>query len=318
MKTGDPIAGVIKAAQELVGAFSMVIIASDGKLIAVRDGSGFRPLCVGVNEYGVAFASESCALDGCGFEFVRDLLPGEVVVAEKGEITYEQVEITPKVEDSGLCIFEYVYFSRPDSTLDNLNVFHARYKMGQRLAQEYPVEADVVCGVPDSGLVAAMGYAEKSGLPYVSGFVKNRYIGRSFIFPTQIERESAVRLKLNPLKSEVQGKRVVLVDDSIVRGTTSARIVRMLKNAGAREVHVRVSSPPFRYTCHFGTDIGKESNLIANKIDVDKIADEINADSLGYISIEGLKASCAGCALPFCVKCFEGNGDIKSHQKNEL
>jgi amidophosphoribosyltransferase len=306
LKTGDALQGVIKAAGELEGAFTLIMLSSENKLVAVRDGSGFRPLCIGRNESGLCIASESCALDSCGFSFVRDVRPGEVVVVADGQILFEEVTLKKKDPNSGLCIFEYVYFSRPDSILDGLSVYEARFNMGQALAREHPVEADAVCGVPDSGLEAAFGYAQQSGLPLVSGFVKNRYIGRSFIFPTQLERESAVKVKLNPLRANINGKRIVLVDDSIVRGTTSELIVLALRQAGAKEIHMRISSPPFRYPCYYGTDIDSQENLIANKMDIDDIRKKIGADSLGFISIKGLKTACAESALPFCTKCFTG------------
>ncbi|MDR1158215.1 MAG: amidophosphoribosyltransferase [Oscillospiraceae bacterium] len=308
MREKDALKGVIRAADELEGAFTLIILSSEKKLIAVRDGSGYRPLCIGRGPAGLVVASESCALDSCGFRFVRDVRPGEVVVIENGEVTYEKVILQKKDPNSGLCIFEYVYFARPDSDIDGLSVYEARHNMGRVLAREHPVAADAVCGVPDSGLEAAIGYAGASGLPLVSGFVKNRYIGRSFIFPTQSERESAVKMKLNPLRANLRGKSIVLVDDSIVRGTTSEKIVTALKQAGAREVHMRISSPPFRYACYFGTDIDTEENLIANKMDLDAIRDKIGADSLGYISIEGLKTACEKAVLPFCTKCFTGHG----------
>jgi amidophosphoribosyltransferase len=298
------ILGIIKAAGLLRGAFSLVIASSKNKLIAVRDPNGFRPLCIGKNGIGCAIASESCALDACGFEFVRDVLPGEIITIENGEITHAGIKLEAKEDNRGLCIFEYVYFARPDSVIDGLSVYDARYNMGLALAEEYPVDADVVCGVPDSGLDAAYGYSAKSGIPLVTGFVKNRYIGRSFIYPTQSKRSSAVRLKLNPLSASIKGKRIVLVDDSIVRGTTSQKIVNSLKNAGAKEVHMRVSSPPFRHTCHYGTDIDSEENLIANRMSLDEVCRIIGADSLGYISIEGLKKACEKCNLPFCTACF--------------
>jgi len=304
-KKDSALNGVIHAANMMHGAFSLVIANSENKLIIVRDPTGYRPLCIGQNEYGIAAASESCALEACGFDFVRDVLPGEVIVAEDGKIIFSSVQLTEKT-CAGICIFEYVYFARPDSVIDGLNVYEARRNMGEILAEEYPVAADIVCGVPDSGLDAASGYSKRSGLPLVPGFVKNRYIGRSFIYPTQSERDTAVRLKLNPLTTNICGKRIVLVDDSIVRGTTSEKIVRSLKNAGAKEVHVRVSSPPFRYTCHYGTDIDSEENLIANKINTDEIRKKLGADSLGYISIDGLKKACAKCQIPFCTECFTG------------
>ena len=306
-KEKSSIQGIIKAAGLLRGAFTLIIATSKNKLIAVRDPNGFRPLCIGKNSTGYAVASESCALDACGFEFVRDVLPGEVIVLVNGEIVFQEIKLETKEANRGLCIFEYVYFARPDSIIDGLSVYNARYNMGVALAEEYPVNADIVCGVPDSGLDAAYGYSAKSGLPLVKGFVKNRYMGRSFIYPTQSQRDSAVRLKLNPLSAVVSGKRIVLVDDSIVRGTTSEKIVRSLKNAGAKEVHMRISSPPFRYTCHYGTDIDSEENLIANKMNTNEICRKIGADSLGFISIEGLKNACTECKLPFCTACFTGN-----------
>ncbi|MHB1315176.1 MAG: amidophosphoribosyltransferase [Christensenellales bacterium] len=302
--SGNILQGVIDATKELKGAFSLIVLSSDNKLIAVRDPSGFHPLCIGKNRFGMVIASESCALDSCGFEFVRDVAPGEVVVLENGKIIHQS---TPMVSSKkGICIFEYVYFARPDSVIDGLSVYEARHNMGRILAQEFPVQADVVCGVPDSGLEAAMGYAQESGLPLVSGFVKNRYIGRSFIFPTQSQRESAVQLKLNPLRANIEGKRVVLVDDSIVRGTTSAKIVKALRNAGVKEVHMRLSSPPFMHTCHFGIDIGEEDNLIAKRMTIEEIAHAIGVDSLGFISREGLEKACQKCMLPFCTGCFTG------------
>jgi len=305
----DTLRGIIKAADMMKGAFSLVIASGENKLIAVRDPNGYRPLCLGYSEMGVAIASESCALEACGFEFVRDILPGEVIVAENGEITSENIKLSTKAH-CGICIFEYVYFARPDSIIDGLNVYEARRNMGEILAEEYPVDADIVCGVPDSGLDAASGYSRKSGLLLEPGFVKNNYIGRSFIYPTQSERDTAVRLKLNPLTANIRGKRIVLVDDSIVRGTTSEKIVRSLKNAGAAEVHVRVSSPPFRHTCHYGTDIDSEENLIANKMSIDEICKKIGADSLAYISIEGLKKACSKCKIPFCTECFTKSANI--------
>ena len=313
----DILSGVIKAADLLQGAFSLVIISGEDKLIAVRDPNGFRPLCIGRSDAGYAVASESCALDACGFELVRDVQPGEIVIIENGAITHQGIHLTKKNANCGLCIFEYVYFARPDSVIDGLSVYKARNNMGYVLAEEYPVDADVVCGVPDSGLDAAYGYSAKSGIPLAAGFVKNRYIGRSFIYPTQSQRDSAVRLKLNPLSASIRGKRVVLVDDSIVRGTTSEKIVRSLKNAGAKEVHLILSSPPFRYTCHYGTDIDSEENLIANRMSLDEICRKINADSLGYISLEGLKRACEKCTLPFCTACFSGHSDT-SYLKKDL
>ena len=305
-QTGRVVDGILRAAAFLDGSFSLIIASSDGLLLALRDPNGFRPLCVGRNQSGIAVASESCALEACGFKFVRDIRPGEMIVIEQGQIVEEAIWLARTRRQHGLCIFEYVYFARPDSIIDGLSVYSARYNMGSVLALECPVTADVVCGVPDSGIEAACGYSAASGIPLVSGFVKNRYIGRSFIYPTQTERDSAVRLKLNPLAVNVDGKRVVLIDDSIVRGTTSRKIVLSLKAAGAKEVHVRISSPPFLHSCHYGTDVDREDTLIANKLSIEEICREIGADSLDYISIEGLKKACQSCSLPFCTVCFTG------------
>ncbi|MDR0249618.1 MAG: amidophosphoribosyltransferase [Oscillospiraceae bacterium] len=317
-KERGTVRGIIAAAGMMRGAFSLVAASGKNKLIAVRDGTGFRPLCIGRNASGYAVASESCAFDACGFELAGDVLPGEVVVIENGEITRREVALAGNEPGHGFCIFEYVYFSRPDSIINGLSVYKARYNMGLALAREYPVRADVVCGVPDSGLDAACGYSAESGIPQAAGFVKNRYIGRSFIYPTQTERDSAVRLKLNPLLENIGGKRVVLVDDSIVRGTTIEKIVKSLKNAGAVEVHMRVSSPPFYHPCHYGTDIDSEENLIATKMGIGEIARAIGADSLGYISIDGMRAACAGCSLPFCTACFTGNRGLSRPRKEVL
>lgn len=314
----DTLKGVIKAGSYLKGAFSLVIASSENKLIVMRDPNGYRPLCIGKNKDGIAAASESCALDTCGYDFIRDVRPGEVIIIENGEITYEEVVIKNDDVQSGLCIFEYVYFARHDSIIDGLSVYEARVNMGMTLAEEYPVEADIVCGVPDSGLEAAIGYSIRSGIPLAPAFVKNRYIGRSFIYPTQDMRDNAVRLKLNPLKANVGGKRIVLVDDSIVRGTTSEKIVRSLKSAGAKEVHMRVSSPPFMHTCHYGTDIDSEENLIANNMSIDDICRQIGADSLGYISINGLINACGKCNLSFCTGCFTGHKSQVSGRKQAL
>ena len=302
---GGPVEeAVVAAARQLRGAYSLVVLSSQKKLIALRDPWGFRPLCIGKNEQGVAVASESCALAGSGFTFVRDVEPGElVVIDEEGSIHAQKVLTSDR---RGLCIFEYVYFARADSEIDGLPVYEARLAMGRELAREYPVEADIVCGVPDSGLAAAMGYAEESGIPYAAGFVKNHYIGRSFIFPSQAQRDAAVRLKLNPLSATVAGKRVALIDDSIVRGTTAARIIESLKAAGAKEVHFRVSSPPFRHACYFGTDVDSEENLVANQLTTAEIAAQIGADSLGYLTVNGLKRACEKSRLPLCTGCFTG------------
>ena len=318
VKEGTVEKGVVEAARKLKGAFSLIVLSGEHKLIAIRDANGFRPLCIGENQYGMAIASESCALDSCGFQFIRDVKPGEMIVVENGEITSS--EIVLHSDRQGLCIFEYVYFARPDSVIDNLSVYEARNNMGRILAREDAAKfnanssksfkADVVCGVPDSGLEAAEGYALESGVPLASGFVKNRYIGRSFIYPIQVQRENAVRPQLNPLSYNISGKSIVLVDDSIVRGTTSAKLIQNLRHAGAKEVHMRISSPPFLHTCHFGTDIDKEENLIANNMSIEEIRQQIGADTLEFISIEGLKEACSKSDMPFCTGCFTGDYGI--------
>lgn len=312
LKSGDILTGVKEACSQLVGAFSLLVLSGDHKLIAVRDPNGYRPLCIGKRDTGIAVASETCAMDSCGFQVIRDVEPGEILVIEDGKITYSEVCLTG--DSQGLCIFEYVYFARPDSVIDGQSVYAARFNMGRILAREHAVEADCVCGAPDSGLDAAQGYAAESHLPYVTGFVKNRYIGRSFIFPSQAQRENAVKMKMNPLRYTVEGKRVVLVDDSIVRGTTSALVIQSLRNAGAKEVHVRISSPPFRHSCYYGTDVADEDQLIANQMTIEEIRQKIGADSLGYISIEGLKKACGDCRLPFCTGCFNGAYSVKKNQ----
>ncbi len=285
---------------QLEGAYCLMVL-SRGKLIAARDPLGFRPLCLGRIGDSWVFASESCALDTIGADFVRDVEPGEIVVVDKNGLR----SITDRCRNRRHnCIFEYIYFARSDSNLDGVSVYQARLEAGRQLAEQYPVAADIVLGVPDSGLDAAMGYSERSGIPLAKGFMKNNYVGRTFIKPSQGQRESAVRIKLNPVRSSVEGKRVVMVDDSIVRGTTSARIVKLLKKAGATEVHVRISAPPFLWPCYFGTDIPSIDELTARKHTVDEICQQIGADSLGFLKLESL------CALTgsnhFCDACFSG------------
>lgn len=290
-----------RAVEKLRGAFSLVFMSAT-KLIAVRDPHGFRPLCFGKCEDGsYVVASESCALAAVGAEFVRDVLPGEMLVFnEDGMKSYTR---HCGKEPKKTCIFEYIYFARPDSVIDGVSVQEARIRAGEILAQEYPAGADVVIGVPDSGLDAALGYAKQSGIPYGIGLIKNKYIGRTFISPSQSERMDRVRIKLSPVKTAIEGKRVVLVDDSIVRGTTSERIVRMIKGAGAKEVHMRISAPPFLHPCYYGTDIDSEENLIACRHSVEEIAKIIGADSLGYLPC-GRLSFLAG--ADFCSACFDG------------
>lgn len=293
---------VVNAMNSVEGAFSIVIATKD-RLIAVRDPNGFRPLCMGRLDDAVVFASETCALDALGADFVRDVKPGEVISCDvKGNISTYMLNNAAR---SGLCAFEFIYFSRPDSVIDGISVYKAREKMGRALYRQRPTEADYVCGVPDSGLAAAQGYSQESGIPMVPAFVKNKYVGRSFILPDQVKRESAVNVKLNPIRSTVEGKRIILIDDSIVRSTTSTRIIKMLRRAGAKEVHMRISSPPFKYECYFGTDIDDRDKLIANRYDVDGICKKIGADSLEYLSLENLKA--VSPQTTFCLGCFTGD-----------
>lgn len=289
------------ALHKMDGAYSLLIMSST-KLIAARDRRGMRPLCYGQTEDGTyVVASETCALNAVGATFIRDILPGEILVFSKDGIQ----SITTHVNraDKALCIFEYIYFARPDSVIDGTSVHAARLTAGRFLAKSHPVDADIVIGVPDSGLDAALGFAEESGIPYGIGFVKNKYIGRTFISPTQSARENQVRIKLNPIESTVKGKRVVLIDDSIVRGTTSARIVKLLRDSGAKEVHMRISSPPFLNPCYYGTDVDTKENLIANNHTTEEIAEIIGADSLGYLTLDDAAALAPG---THCLACFNG------------
>ena len=292
---------VQKALSGLRGAWSLIVM-SPRKLVATRDPWGFRPLCMGRRGEAVMFASESCALDAVGARFERELDPGEIVAVEDGVVR----TIQGPAGRGHLCIFEYIYFARPDSTICGQSVHEARRRAGYFLAQEYPVEADVTVGVPDSGLDAALGYAEASGIPYGVGLVKNRYIGRTFITPGQDHREQAVRIKLGALRSCVAGKRVVLVDDSIVRGTTSRQIVSLLREAGAKEVHLRSSAPPFIAPCYFGTDIPNKDELIACRYSVEEIRAQTGADSLAFLSLDALKRIVPNAACGFCDGCFTG------------
>ena len=294
----------INAAMHRVkGAYSLVLM-SPSKMIACRDENGFRPLCYGIRDDGAYIvASESCALGAVGAKFVRDLKPGEILVFTRDGV--ESIEDHCGKACPKLCVFEYVYFARPDSVIDGCCVHEARVRAGRFLAQEHPVDADVVVGVPDSGLDAALGYSRESGIPYAPGLLKNRYIGRTFISPGQKSRENLVRLKLSPIASAIAGKRVVLVDDSIVRGTTCGQIVNLLRAAGAKEVHMRISSPPFKFPCYYGTDISSKDKLIANRYTTEEIAMVIGVDSLGYLSIENaMKLS--GEEKGYCNACFTG------------
>lgn len=294
---------VSRTMDRIQGAYSLVIM-SPSKLIAARDEYGFRPLCYGKRDDGsYIVASESCALDSVGAHFIRDIEPGEILVIDKNGVRSITDHCNRK--EKRMCVFEYIYFSRPDSILDGYSVHSARMRAGAFLARENPVAADIVVGVPDSGLDAALGYSRESGIPYGIGFIKNKYIGRTFISPGQESREDKVKIKLNPIAETVRGKRVVMIDDSIVRGTTSARIVKLLREAGASQVHVRISSPPFTNPCYYGTDIDSRETLIACHHTVEEISRIIGADSLAYLSVENVTKLC-GADEGYCSACFSG------------
>ena len=293
---------VSNAMKKLDGAYSLVLMSAT-KLIAVRDPHGFRPLCYGQMADGTfVVASESCALQAVGAEFVRDVLPGEILTIDHSGVHSDKRHCgtAPKK----LCIFEYIYFARPDSVIEDVSVHDARMNAGRILAKAHPVDADIVIGVPDSGLDAALGYARESGIPYGIGLIKNKYIGRTFISPGQDHRVDQVKIKLSPVESEVRGKRIILIDDSIVRGTTSARIVTLLKNAGAKQIHMRISAPPFRYPCYYGTDIDSQEYLIACRHSVEETAGIIGVDSLGYLPLGALRDLCGSDG--YCSACFSG------------
>ena len=308
--TADSIEEAVSRAMDRIkGAYSLVIM-SPKKLIAARDPHGFRPLCIGeLSEGGYCFASETCALDAMGAKFLRDVEPGEIVVVENDELRSLRSHCG-KVKPA-LCVFEYIYFARPDSVIDGCSVHLARQRAGSFLALEHPVQADVVIGVPDSGLDAAIGFSRQSGIPYGIGFIKNKYIGRTFIQPKQNEREKLVRIKLNPVSATVSGKRVVLIDDSIGRGTTIKRIVRLLREAGATEVHVRSAAPKFLFPCYFGTDIPDQKLLVATGRTVDQINEIIGADTLGYLSTEHVVQLAKNAKCGFCTACFTGEYAVK-------
>lgn len=297
---------VLNAMKKIKGAYSLIVM-SPRKLIGARDPFGFKPLCIGKRDNAYFLSSETCALDTVGAEFVRDVEPGEVVTITKDGIKSDK---TLCQKNTARCIFEYIYFARPDSKIDGMGVYESRINAGKILAKTHPVEADLVVGVPESGNPAALGFAMESGIPYGNAFIKNNYVGRTFIKPKQAQRESSVKVKLNVLKEAVAGKRVVMIDDSIVRGTTSARIVNLLKAAGAKEVHVRISSPPFLHPCYFGTDIPSEDQLIASGHSVDEICKLIGADSLGYLEVDKLSEMICG-GTGFCDACFTGNYPIE-------
>jgi amidophosphoribosyltransferase len=301
----DWIGKIRYAMHRLQGAYSLVLLTND-RLFGVRDPFGVRPLCLGLLNGGWVLASENCALDHIGADFIREIEPGEIVsISANGVESYRE-----PASRHALCIFEYIYFARPDSTINGRLLYPARMAMGTGLAEEYPVDADLVIGVPDSATAAGVGYAQRSGIPLVEGLIKNRYVGRTFIEPDQRIRDLGVKLKFNPLPQMLDGKRVVLVDDSIVRGTTTPKVIRLLRRAGAKEVHMRICAPPIRYPCFFGVDMATRWELIAAQKSIPEICDFIGADSLGYLSIDGLIKAVALPRNTFCLACFTGDYPI--------
>ncbi|MCL0052881.1 amidophosphoribosyltransferase [Dehalococcoidales bacterium] len=293
------------AMRRLQGAYSLTIMTNHS-LFGVRDPFGVRPLCLGTIDNGWVIASESCALDHIGASFIREIEPGEIVsITNNGVDSYQE-----EVGRRALCIFEYIYFARPDSVINGQLLYPARQAMGERLAREHPVDADLVMGVPDSATAAGIGYSRQSALPLCEGLLKNRYVGRTFIEPDQRIRDLGVRLKFNPLPQMLDGKRVVVIDDSIVRATTTSQVVRLLKRAGAREVHMRICAPPIRYPCFFGVDMATRWELIAAQKTISEVRDFIGADSLGYLSIDGLIEAVALPKDVFCMACFTGDYPI--------
>lgn len=303
LSDGDIITGVKRACPKFKGSYALVIMTAD-KLIAVRDPYGIRPLCIGTTINDIIVASETCALDAVSANYLRDVKPGEIVVVDSEGIHSHFMDLIP--EHSKMCIFEYVYFARHDSVLDGKSVYEARKEAGRLLAKHCPVEADLVSGVPDSGNVAARGYAEESGIPFVEALAKNRYVGRTFIQPDQRQRESSLNVKMNALRSNICGKRVIIIDDSIVRGTTMRKIVKMLRNAGASEVHIRVCSPIIKHPCHLGIDIQTYSQLIGAYKNEKQICESIGADSVRYLTVNQLIKTCKGANVGFCLGCFNG------------
>lgn len=307
-------ARIADAVRQIEGAFSLIITTNDS-LVGVRDPQGFRPLCLGKTKNGYVLASENCAFDAVKAEFIRDIDPGEMVVIDDNGVR-SSIYAEPEKIDKKLCVFEYIYFARSDSNIDGQSVYQARLNMGRELYNETRYDADIVMSIPDSGTTAALGYARASGIPFAEGLIKNRYSGRTFIKPNQEERELAVRMKLNALPNVVGGKRIVLIDDSIVRGTTSGLIVNMLKEAGAKEVYMCVSSPAIEYSCHYGIDTSVRKELIAATHTVDEIRDYIKADKLHYLSREGLCRAVSGVPeADLCFACF--NGDYRVNVPTE-
>lgn len=304
LSDGDILKGIKLACPKFKGSYALVVMTAD-KLIAVRDPYGIRPLCLGGVIDDFVVASETCALDAVGASYIRDIKPGEILVIDSDGLHSYMMDDLP--DRSRMCIFEYVYFARHDSVLDGCSVYEARKEAGKLLARYCPVEADLVSGVPDSANVAARGYAEESGIPFVEALAKNRYVGRTFIQPDQRQRENSLNVKMNALRSNVNGKRVIIIDDSIVRGTTMRKIVKMLKNAGAAEVHIRICSPIIKHPCHLGIDIQTYSQLIGAYKNEEQICESLGADSVRYLTIDQLVQTCEKANVGFCLGCFNGD-----------
>jgi len=300
---------LMDALSQLKGAYSLLVMTNK-KLIAIRDPWGFRPLCMGELDGSPVFASETCAFDLIGAKYIRDVEPGEVILIENGRVESYRIPAFTGARKSQ-CIFEFVYFARPDSKIFGKSVYEVRREFGRRLARENPVEADIVVPVPDSGVVPALGYSQEAGVPFELALIRNHYVGRTFIKPQQRMRDIGVKVKLNPVPELLKGKRVIVIDDSIVRGTTSRKIVRMLREAGAKEVHMRISSPPTKWPCYFGIDTPTREQLIASSHSVEEIGKYIEADSLGYLSLEGMLEAAGGTKADFCTACFDGDYPIE-------
>lgn len=293
--------GSLQKTMSLIKGSYALVILMDNKLIGIRDINGIRPLCIGNKEDIYYISSESCALDVIGAKFVRDVDPGEIVIIDLEGIRSIKLEMKAKKTP---CIFEYIYFARPDSVIEGISVYYARYKMGEKLAEESHIDADYIVPVPDSGIPASRGYSYRTGIPIGDGLIKNKYVGRTFICPEQSDRELAVRIKLNVLKELIKGKKIILIDDSIVRGTTMKRLVSLIKKGGAKEVHVRISSPPVKYSCYFGIDTPTKKELVGATMSINEIRDYIGADSLNFLSINGLRESLNWENM--CLACFDG------------
>jgi len=306
---------VINTVQQLEGAFSFIVLTSRGEIIGIKDPNGFRPLCLGQVNGNYILASESCALDLVNAEFIRELDPGEILIISENGLKSIRPDVSPRPQS--LCIFEYIYFARPDSTIGGLNVYEMRKAHGRQLAREAPVEADLVMPFPDSGMYAAIGYSEASGIPFEMGMIRNHYVGRTFIQPTQSMRDFATRVKLNPIKELLKGKDIIIIEDSIIRGTTAKTRVKALRELGVRKVHMRISCPPHRFPCHYGIDFSTKGELIAARLSVEELRKFLGLDTLHYLSMDGMLES-AGVDDPrrhFCKACFDGKYPVQFDER---